>query len=174
MLLFQIIPKLISSFFLQSYSFIARKANKKTRKLPLRSIKISQEAYLIIRVYKTGQTLPFAVWQVLAGLCLCIGKMRHILCRNSCLPTLSSAASDSWDVCRIPATCQLQYYRIRRQVIAHLCHILWSIQSISKGRHEAGSPLAIPAYWKSNAHPAITDAHNQRTDYQKVLIIRII
>jgi len=47
--------------YLQSYSFIARKANKQQEKRPLQSIKMSQEAYLIIRVYKTGQTPHFVV-----------------------------------------------------------------------------------------------------------------
>ena len=47
--------------YLQSYSFIARKANKTARKRLLRSIKMPQEAYLAIRGYRTEQTPRAAV-----------------------------------------------------------------------------------------------------------------
>ena len=46
----------------------------------------------------------------------------------------------------------------------HPYHTSWNTQNISKGRHEATSPLAIPAYCKSNAHPARADDHTQHMD----------
>ena len=48
------------SYYLKNH-LIAIKPNKTARKRPLRSIKMSQEAYLTIRVYKTEQTPPFVV-----------------------------------------------------------------------------------------------------------------
>jgi len=76
---------------------------------------MAQEVYLGIRVHRSGQTPHFIVWQVLWGLCPCIGRKRQIHGRNSCLPILSSAAIYSWNACRIRATCPSRHCRKGRQ-----------------------------------------------------------
>ena len=150
--------------FPQSYSFIAKKANKTTRKRPLRSIKMSQEAYLIIRVYKTGRTPPFSVWKALWGLCPYIGRTKYTPSRSSCLQPLFFATAYSWDACHSQVVAPHPHCRQVRSVVAHPCHIPWNVQSISKGRHGAGSPLAVPSYPQWNALLVAADAHSQHTD----------
>lgn len=108
------------------------------------------------------KTLLFAVWQALSELCLCIGRKRQSHGRNTCRLTLSFVAICSWDVCRIPVSYPLQHCRIRRQVIGHLFHILWSIQSISKGQHAGESPPAVPSLLPWSVRLAIVDDHTQR------------
>ena len=160
--------------FPQSYSFITRKANKIARKRLLRSIKMSQEASLIIRVNKTGRTPPFCVWLTHSKLFPYIGRTKYTLDKSSYLQPLFFATAYSLGAYHSQAVAPRPHCRQARSAAGHPCHILWSVQSISKGRHGAGSPPAVLSYPQWNVLQVAADAHTRHTDYQKVLIIRII
>ena len=117
---------------------------------------------------------PASALPILAGLCLCIGRKRQIHGRNSCRPTLFFVLVGFWDDCRNRANDLRPYCRTERQAAGHPCHSPWNVQSISKGRHGAVNPLAVQSLLPWSVRPAIVDAHIQRTDYQNLLIIRII
>ena len=125
---------------------------------------MSQEAYLIIKVHKTAQTPPFCVWLTHSKLIPYIGRTKYTLDKSSYLQPLFFAAVGFWGAYHNQAIAPHPHCRQARSAAAHLCHSSWSVKSISKGRHEAGSPPAVPSYLQWSALLVAADAHIQHTD----------
>ena len=123
-----------------------RKAKKKARKHLWQSIKMSQKAYLIIRVHKIGQTLHFAVWQDLSELNLCIGRKRKNHDIKCCRPSLSSVTINSWDVLRSQAICPFLHCRTRWQAARwYSCCSPWTSSDTSESLPEIGNSPTGPS-----------------------------
>ena len=115
-------------------------------------------------IYKTMQTPPVSAWPILSKLFPCICRTKHTHDRYFCLLPQSFVIIGSWDVCRNRAAAPRPHCRQARLAAAHPCHIPWNVQIISKGRHGAGSPPAVPSYPLWNVLLVAADAHTQHTD----------
>ena len=114
--------------------------------------------------YKIVQTPPVCAWPAHPKLFPYIGRTKHTPDKYFYLQTLSFAVVYSWGAYHNQAIARHPHYRQARSAAAHPYHSLWSVQSISKGRHEAASLPAVPSYLQWSALLVAADAHIQHTD----------
>ena len=150
-----------------------------TQKLPLSVFYTVGGSFIgvfrILRMgYRTERTPRAVVWADRATPYLYSDRKRGIRAGCFCRLVRVSVSVGFWDDFCHRAACPCLHCRRVRSGAEHPCRsggrgrIGWA------GRHAGASPPAVPSYPPSTALLSVGGDRNRHTDYQKVLIIRII